>query len=108
MSKKIKVKWTVYPPATGKWRSFETRSWPYAEYQNENACACINCEDEYIPSNVKSGNHQELTLRIADYSKTPWKWVKAKVKPKTLKEAKELLIKILTENPELAGDNLQE
>lgn len=104
---KINIKWTVEPPPTGQWRSFYKRGWPIAYYKNEEEtlCAQISCGDKYIPSKVKTGDHKELTLVIYDYSSGTRKIRKAIHKPKTLKEAKELLIIILTKNPQLMGNH---
>jgi len=65
----IKLKWKVEPPPTGRYKSFDKRGCPSADYPNGNCAINIYCDDPYIPSNVKEGKHSPLTVRIADYSK---------------------------------------
>lgn len=84
----MKIKWRSQPAPTGRYRSFEKRGWPHAEYENGKIAASIECEDEYIASNVKTGSHGLLTVRVADYSVTPWQWRKVKVKFETVEQAK--------------------
>lgn len=99
----MKYKWKVQPETTGRYRSFDTREWPDAFYtdKGESMCASIQCADEYRPCDVKTGNHAPLTLRIADHSRVPWKWVGAKRTFATLAEAKEALKSILKDNSQL-------
>lgn len=103
MSKK--VKWEVSEPLSGRYQSFYRRGWPSAFYKDGSSAAFITCEDEYLPADVKTGNHKELTLHISNWSCfTPEKGltrVVAKLHPKTLKEAKDLLDSILTKYPHL-------
>ena len=67
----------------------------------EAVCAEIIGVEEYVPRKVKIGDHYPLTLHIADHSKKPWKWVRAKNKFNTLAEAKSALVRILKSNPYL-------
>ena len=97
----MKIKWKVAEKETGRWAWLHKRGWPTADYEDGSICATIRCADEYIPSQVKIGNHAELKLMIADYSKTPWVWVVAKTRYATLKEAKEGLVKVLAANRHL-------
>ena len=101
--KPYKIKWQVSPVPTGRYSSFDRRGWPTACYDDVefgDVCAFIQCDDEYRPTNVKTGNHAELTLIIADYSKegNSWGRVKSTKKYATLKEAKEALVRILKAN----------
>ncbi len=101
-----KIKWAVDPEPTGRYRSFERRAWPSASYFNFEGkegptAARITCDKEYDPRDIKRGEVFELTLRIADHSKSPWVWVRAKKKCATVKECKELLKAILADNPQL-------
>jgi hypothetical protein len=106
----MKIKWKVSEISKGKYRSFEKRSWPYAYYNNKNesSAAMIRCEDAYISSDVKTGNHALLDLYVADHSMKPWKWRKAVKQFKTLKEAKEGLLRILKSNPDLIPEEIRE
>lgn len=108
MKSKLKIKWEVSPAPTGPYRSFHHRGWPLAHYKDEkeSAAAQIQCEDAYNPSQVKTGAHAPLTLYVADYSqaspeKGAFVWMAAKTKCATLKEAKELLIRILEKYPQM-------
>ena len=111
---KIKVKWKVCEVSTGPYRSFSRRGWPMAHYSNEHEslAATISCDDEYIPAKAKVGDHRPLTLRIADYSQFSSEkglpMVVAKTKPATMKEAKELLLKILQQHPHLIPKDKQD
>ena len=84
----MKYKWKVQPIPTGRYRSFEHRGFPEAEYENGETAALILCDDEYYPPDVKIGNHKPLKLRITVHSVIPWKWMTVKGEFKTLKEAK--------------------
>lgn len=98
-----KVTWKVSSVPTGKWRSFEKRMWPGADYAGEEPAASLDCDDEYTPARAKSGEHGPLTLRIADHSTDPqWKWKKVKKTVATLDEAKKLFNKVLAANPQIA------
>lgn len=95
--------WRVDSPPTGRYRSFSRRGWPHAYHPEDNSpAAMIQCEDEYVPSRVKIGQHAELVVSIADHSirrgKTPEQarelagfiWRRLKQRCKTLDEAKAL------------------
>lgn len=100
-----KIKWRVQPAPTGRYRSFDRRGWPTAEYEDGSYCASIYCEDEYVPARVKTGDHRPLTLMIRDRSTDPqWKRVRASKQFTTLEEAKAALAKILVAHPHLMGD----
>ena len=95
----MKIKWRVGSRPTGRYRSFEMRSWPSAEYEDGRYCASILCDDEYVPKLAKSGNHKPLKLRLAKYSESgSWTPVFSKKEFKTLKEAKEAVPGIIIRN----------
>ena len=94
-------KWRVSLVPTGQYRSFDHRSWPSADYSDGSPAAHIVCEDEYAPSLVKEGKHGQLTIRVADYSATPWKWRRMKGMFTTLTEAKAAFSTLLADHPEL-------
>jgi len=104
----IKIVWRVGEAPTGRYRSFERRSWPTAEYaESQKSAASISCEDEYRPANVKTGNHKELIVRVADWSPpepggAAFRWRTAKQRCKTLEEAKALALTILNANPQFS------
>ncbi len=93
----IKLKWRVDPPPTGRYRSFEKRSWPLASYPDGSSAFYIRCEDEYTPSSAKNGKHKELTLCVAVYKPEgvgfDWRVVKQRFTTLTVaKEAAQVLI----------------
>jgi len=105
----MKLKWRVSPVPTGRYRSFEKRGWPSAEYHGTDCAAVlIRCEDEYQPRAVRDGNHGPLTLYVAHWNDpaergdgAAFNWRKVKVQIATLGEAKALAFKVLTTHPEL-------
>lgn len=92
----MKLVWKFSDVLTGRYKSFERRAWPYAEWMDakgETFSACtISCIDEYIPKYARSGNHFPLTLFIMDYTKPdgncPWTRVKVDKSFKTKDELK--------------------
>jgi hypothetical protein len=98
----IKLIWRVDPVPTGPFASFNHRSWPSATFENGDHCCCICCADHYEPSRVKSGDHRELALSMADYDDhkggAGWTAKRMVWKCKTLKEAKEFAAWLLTQN----------
>lgn len=102
----VKLKWKVDSAPTGRYRSFEKRGFPSADYAGTDKCAVtIYCEDDYRPSDIKEGKHKELTVKIADYSAEPsFQWRTLKQRFKTLAEAKEAAIKFLSEHPVFRPD----
>jgi hypothetical protein len=101
----VKLKWRVQPAPTGRYRSFEHRGWPSAEYPSEKTAARITCLDEYYPANVRSGSHAQLTVWIADWSAgadgSGFAWRTLKEKAKTLDEAKDLVRRAIEANPQV-------
>lgn len=96
-----KIKWVVQPPPTGRYRSFFDRGWPSAHYvgtKDEKPAFMIRCKTDYKPHRVKSGDHEELKLYIADWSdKTDgaFKWKLLKRRFATLAELKATIPDIL-------------
>lgn len=104
---KIKLKWKVVPVETGRMGWFQKRGWPTAHYHGtELIAAHIKCEDEYLPHNVKTGNHKELTVEIVEWhvprdpKKAAWDWYRLKKKFKTLTEAKEGALLAIQSRPD--------
>lgn len=97
----MKHKWKVDAKPTGRYASFDKRSWPSADYVSEGLepCAMLLCDDEYVPANVKTGNHAPLTVCIANHNIKPWKWRKLVKTAATLAEAKELVVEFLKQHP---------
>jgi hypothetical protein len=98
---KMKYKWKVSSVPTGRYRSFEKRCWPSAEYADGSFAAEIYCEDSYEPWRVKCGEHKPLELLVRDFSSQQWKKVRAVNRYATLPEAKAALEKIFEQYPHL-------
>ena len=102
-NKKSKVVWRVSSVPTGMYRSFERRGWPAADYSNGEPAASIHCADDYVPRNVKTGEHAELEVYVVDHSTKPnWTRRRLKRRCKTLQEAKQLVDKFLEQFPHYA------
>lgn len=104
----MKLKWRVAPVPTGRYRSFEERAWPSAEYRNgdQDAAARITCEDEYKPQDVRDGNHRPLTVYVTRWvdpadrgDGAAFVWCKVIEKFATLADAKVGAKRILTDRP---------
>jgi hypothetical protein len=101
----MKYKWRVSEEPSGSYASFSNRSWPSAYYENGDVAASITCMDDpdYRPSKVRTGDHGELTLMIADHSEKPsWRWKKSLTTYKTLQDAKDGFERILQKHPQIA------
>ncbi len=102
----LKLKWKIAAPPTGKYRSFDKRSWPSANHENGRPAVMISCDDSYVPANVKTGSHGPLAVRIADWSMPTdpeaarWQWRKLKGTFATLDEAKRAAQAVLAKHPE--------
>jgi hypothetical protein len=100
----VKITWRVDPPPSGKWRSFELRSWPSASFENGKPAAMIYCGTEYIPTKVKSGDHDSLTVKLFHHNHpergNSWKIFTLRIRPKTLAEAKELVKEFYNTHPD--------
>lgn len=100
MSKKLKLKWKISPKPTGRYASFDKRSWPSADFENGKCAAQIICETDYSLQCAKSGNHGELIVMVADHSATPWKWRKLKETFATIENAKLATLEMFEKHPE--------
>jgi hypothetical protein len=105
-----KVVYRVADKPTGMYRSFEHRGWPSGNYAGTDEPAVhISCEDDYVPWRVKTGEHAELTVRVADHSAKPcWQWRTLKKRCKTLQEAKDLVETFLAQFPQFIPVTKQE
>jgi hypothetical protein len=87
-------KWKVASAPTGRFRSFQHRSWPIAIYAASDKTAaqiiCGNGElhDSYSPTKARSGDHAELKVMVADHSQPKWQWRTLKQRFATLDAAK--------------------
>lgn len=99
----MKIKWTVSPAPTGRYRSFFSRAWPSASFECGSYAAVLSCVDEYVPSRVRSGDHAEIKITVALHGVKPpeegLKTVVLKRRAKTLDEAKSIVLEFYGENP---------
>lgn len=97
-----KFKWVVEPKPTGPYSSFHHCGWPSAFYKNEqqNACAHIQCMDEYSSARAKTLRHAPLIVRVAKYSDKSFHWVTLPGRHLDLPSAKLALSAFLEANPE--------
>jgi hypothetical protein len=106
----IKLQWRVADAPTGRYRSFQKRGWPSADFKGtDRSAAHIYCDDSYVPANAKSGEHRELTVTIADYSahNDSFKWRTLKARFKTLDEAKAAAVAALEKHPDFIPQELK-
>lgn len=103
----MKYTWKVSETPSGRFRSFQKRAWPTAETDDGSAIGWISCEDDYRPSQVKTGNHKPLTVRVRKKCETPediekfggFKWMKMVQTFKTLDEAKASFKRFVDSHP---------
>lgn len=95
---KIIPKWQVSPAPEGRYRSFEKRGFPLAEYQNGATCARIRCGDSYNPSRHKDATDLDLQVWIAVWGNGTFKWKTLKKRASSIKEAKLLVSDFLNGN----------
>jgi hypothetical protein len=99
------LKWKVCAPTTGRYRSFQKRGFPDADYTDGSTAVSLSCNDDYIPKDVKFGNHSEITIRIACYDvheqAGAFTWRTLKQRAKTLVEAKQLAENFINQYPEI-------
>jgi hypothetical protein len=111
----LKLKWRVGTIPTGRYRSFEKRAWPSADYADGRIAAHITCEHSYRPSMVRDGIHSPLTVRVADYSlpsnttdNRGFTWVTLKGRFATLAEAKQAASTLLARFPHMMTNPVKE
>lgn len=87
---KVKINWEVSQAPTGRYKSFHRRGWPVGFTTNtpHEQRILIQCEDEYIPAKVKSGEHKPLMLKFDCWKDKKMMLVGLANKFSTLKEAK--------------------
>ncbi len=94
----MKLTWKVAEKPSGRYRAFQQRGWPTADFKGTDFCAVmLRSEDDYVPRRVREGDHKPITIYIAFYedrpaeSKAPgqiFKWRPLKRDAATLEEAK--------------------
>ena len=104
------LKWRVPPKPTGKFRSFQRRGWPHADFNEapNRVAVQINCKDDYNAYRVKTAKHEELTVFIAAYDDAGnWKWRKANQTCTALGEAKALAERLYAKFPQFLPPELR-
>lgn len=91
----MKIKWKVSPAPTGRYRSFEHRSWPtgYYDSKEQKPAVFLSCKVDYRPHLVKVGDHPPITIIVLNHqdpeSLPGWKRMQLTIPATTLAEAKE-------------------
>ena len=107
-SQPIKLKWKTGIVPKGRWKSFQKRDWPNANYESGLPAIDIIGEESYNLDRVKTGNHSELTVRVAQYHHTEelkrkhgaFSWRILKQRFTSLNEAKEAGGNFIQRHPE--------
>jgi hypothetical protein len=96
----MKYTWRVSPVPIGRYKSFNKRGWPFAEYENGDIACHIICKDSYSKYTMLTGLHSVLTVMVADHSSG--KLVNRNLKQtfKTLNEAKTAFKRFIKAHPE--------
>lgn len=108
-----KITWKVAEPPSGRFRSFHKRGWPSAGIgPNSQAAISIYCEDDYRPARVKTGEHAELKVTVAEWftreGNTPsFHWRTMKQRFATLDEAKKFATEWYLAHPNFWPPELQ-
>lgn len=100
----VKLKWRVSAAPTGRFRSFEHRSWPSAEWPNGAPAASLHCEDDYTPARGRGEHlHAPLIVYVKAYRADGSGWDNRRLKgrPLTLAAAKELVDKFFDVMPDM-------
>ncbi len=108
MKESALLKWRVSSIPTGRYRSFEKRMWPSAEYQNGSPAVQLICTEPYSSRTVNADN-LEFKIGLADHSDPSnketgagftWKYLKQRAT--SLAQAKILAQTFLQNNPTFA------
>lgn len=99
----MKLKWKVAEAPTGRYRSFQKRSWPWAENSEEEVLFQLLCEDSYVPKLVKSGQHGEITVRVGvrKGATRGFNWHRLKARFARIEDAKAAAQKFYDDRPDL-------
>jgi len=108
----MKLKWKVDPPPTGRYRSFATRNWPSADFEDGRPAAWLSANLEYAPSLRGNIVPAELVIRIqvTDYSQRNigFEWKTLTKRANTLSEAKAIVLEFFTKYPEFSQNKERE
>lgn len=104
MAKEIKLKWLVCPEPTGRFRSFETRGFPTADYPEGQTAARIVCSESYMPSVHKDATNLHLELHVACYENGTFKWRRLNKRACSIAEAKQIISHFINKNRKFAPE----
>lgn len=96
MENKIKLTWRVAPEPTGRYRSFERRAWPSAEYKNGACAAYMSHEESYEPSVHRNATDLSIKLHVAVWGLTEggkwgFRWRVLNKRASSIKEGKQIM-----------------
>jgi len=112
----LKIKWKVAAAPTGRYRSFQHRSWPSA-YVGDSQIAYVVCKytdggaifadyNARLAKNVSEGfAPAELIVKIADYNGDPlnpnanFSWKQLKARFQNMDDVKAAVLAFYTKNP---------
>lgn len=100
-----KVLWRVQQAPTGKYRTFESRGWPWAHYKNGRPAIALYCSGyAYSPRAIKAGTKYLFRLMVANHKPgdgSAFRWVEFSGKyPMTLEEVKKIAEELLATHQE--------
>lgn len=103
----IKLVWKVAPEPVGRYRSFEERGWPTADYKGtDKPAVMLQGSVGYTPRLARDGGTALiLTVFIADWRRlspgaAAFTWRKLKATFTSLQEAKEAAAQAISRHPE--------
>lgn len=103
----MKIKWRVAEAPTGRYRAFQRRGWPAAEWPDGKVAAMLSCEDDYSPARARGEvHHAEIRVYIADHShlttdgRPTFQWKLCKARARSLEQAKRIAERMLELYPQ--------
>ncbi|AYP28278.1 hypothetical protein HWB92_gp020 [Serratia phage vB_SmaA_3M] len=107
-----KLKWSVSQAPTGRFRSFEKRAFPYADYANGRPAAKIECDKSYVPDH-RTATDLQLTVYVAEWfvrvddNVLTFNWRRVHRPACSIAEAKEIARIVLERNPGLVHPDVR-
>lgn len=98
----MKLKWKVGDKPTGRYRSFQKRSWPTATFGTEGEMAAMIQADESYSAKIAEST--EVRLYVADHREKPWRWRKFKNSFPGVTKAKSVAEDFFRQRPEWMPD----
>ncbi len=96
-----KIVWRVDPKPTGRYRSFQKRSWPHARWgTSEGPSLSYLYPDPWVDYWSRITETVILKVRVADHREKSFIWRTLKKRATGLAEAKEIVRKFYEEHPD--------